>query len=291
MPRELDPGDLEALEVLNEEPEGGGDPPEGGEGDPKPNDADALRAELAELRQSQHEQSLRTVAMVSEMNATMKAMKTNNQQPAAQPTGEMTDAEMLDAAAKDPQYMPAVLEKIVGSRVDAKTDAMRKKLMGDLDRRAVDDRLKGIVSDNYADELTNQNSEILRSASEMKTMLNDLLDPSVRGTAMHDRLALLMGAATNPGAVSKREVSRIKADDDRREQQLERLSNFARSGGSSPLTPKKPKWTEDDDAIADALGFDASTPEARERILARREEQQIMAMKEGSIVGMFGGGE
>lgn len=281
--------------VMNE---GGHMEPEGtaGEGqqqppadDKTPGAVEALKLEMEKMRTAFAEESransIRMLAHVAEL------VKQSRNPDAAKPpqTGpELNDeklAQMYQAAQENPGILPAVIRTHMDSTLKKELSTLKDDLVGMLDKREADAMLRNKLGE-YADDFSSTSSKIMPKVPEAKEMLKRFLSPEVIGTEVHDRLAYLLAAGTNPQLVGEREMMRLKAEEEAREQQRMRMSDLG--GGGGKAAAKDPTLTDEDRELFTFYGLDINDPAIVKEILEAKKTERLPALDGSNVIG-FGG--
>lgn len=273
-------GDEEFLSDLEQhlqdpEPEEGGSGEEGEEGK-KGEETPEWREAFDRLRSENEDRTLQIMATLSQM---MQGKK-GEEAPAALPADS---DEAMEKAWKLAQEMPDLLPQLVQetSKRSAKgeKEALKKEILAHLDRRQFDETLGGLISGNYSEDLKDRTSEILAETPRIKKMLEGVLDPSVRGTPLHDKMALIMAAGAKPEAVTKRMGAKIKAAEEARQARLNRLTQLGIGGRGKSPDSKEPSITESDKDLAERFGMNLEDPKVREKLLRYKKTESLTGIR------------
>lgn len=269
--------DLDA--TLNDEGDQGddehqedGEGTEGKETQPTPE----WRQAFDQLRSENEDRTLQIMATLSQIMQGREGKETSAPAP-------VDSDEAMEKAWKLAQEMPDLLPQLVketSSRsVKGEKESLKKEILAHLDRRQFDETLGGVITSNYSEDLKDRASEILAETPRLKKMLEGVLDPSVRGTPLHDKMALIMAAGAKPEAVTKRMSAKIKAAEEARQARLNRLSQFGIGGRGKPTEPKEPTITDADRDLAERYKINLEDPKVRERLLRYKQTERLTGIR------------
>lgn len=195
------------------------------------------------------------------------------QQPAApvKESQKLTPEQWKALVQQAPQALPDVIRAELAGSFDQKFEELRASILGGLQRDRVDQHLGSILERHYAKELANPQSPLYREAAEMKAQLAGMLDPSVRGTIQHDKLATLLALAASPNIVAKNALARRREDEQRRQKKIDRLTQMAGISRGGQIPEKEPELDTD---LANLYGINLGDEKVKTR-LARN----VKAMK------------
>ena len=232
------------------------------------------RAELDRVRAQVEERNVQVMSILSDLARNLKpgappAVKPENGNAAG------NDIERWRMTKDVPEAMPILVEEKVNQLLGDRLKEFESNLMTGLNRRDAGREISGRIRTNYSEDIADRDSEIIRNTPAAKQLLDTILDPSVRGTDIHDQLAYLLAAASNPRAVAKREVARVKTDREARDAAAQRSGAFSGVGGGRNPADKEPEIDDTDEEIARKLGVNLKDEKVRARILASKKTERL----------------
>jgi hypothetical protein len=257
------------------------DEPEGeeGKGDGKETEAPAWQTEIGKLRDEFRQgQSTNQMQVMQALSAAVG--KKDAAPPKEDEISPNDQAALHKLALENPAVMQALIDRNVEKAVAAKTAKIEDQLAAKMARNGAADYLRSQVYELYGDEIKDQNSEIMRTIGTVQAKLRTMLDPSMIGTQQEAELSVLLAAALNPKAVSKRQRSRDDAFEKTRAQRLARAAAMAGLGGREQKDDGK--FSDDELELFDRFGLDL-TKDGPE-ILANRKRTRMNYMNKGQLM-------
>lgn len=234
-----------------------------------------------DLEKKIEEQAFLTIAQIGELRGKLGSQERQAPPPSKE---EVSDADLIEAAKQDPGLMAAVIDKIVERRLTSQGSELESRILGKLDRSRLGSTLESRIIENYEDEIRDRQSPILQEAARLKRELAGVLDPSVRDTDIHDRLAFLMAAGLNPDRVHERVSSRTEALKGQRERQIQQLRSLI-AGGDGSGDESALDVTDGDLEIAERLNINLRDPKTRERFLKLKKSERLIGTAGAELLG------
>jgi len=274
----LMPDEIEALF------EGGGEEPEGEE-DAEPVRKESSAAggsadEIAVLKQAIEEMKASMAGQKAETSQVMNLLSGVMNRPSApaiaspqvpestKQSEEDKRAAMEFAIKHSPELLGKLLEKDFESLSDKRLAAFEQKLEKKMSLSSLGKHLSENVLSHYNEELGKGDSELIRSAAQVKRDIAGLLDKDVVGTDLHDKLSFAIAAAGNPSVAAKIHSSRQATREAALEEARQRLSQLV--GGGRSFSRSEQEITDEDRDIAKEWEIDIDDEDTRKRILARK---------------------
>lgn len=198
------------------------------------------------------------------------------------------------AVKNKPELVPELLERRDAVRDEILVERASERAYKRNGSRNAADSLRGRLWDTYSDDLRDPQSRIAADAERHKDSVMEMLgeymtDEQIarfRDSKDADGLAYLVSAGLNPSEVSKREVARDRAKEERRQKIRERLAGISRSGGHGRI-PTKPAITDEDEELAEIYDIDLKDEKTREQILGYKETEHLQGL--GGELRLAGG--
>jgi len=198
--------------------------------------------------------------MPAQTAAIVKSVLEAQKSPEPEPEQPENMAEVWKMAGQSPELFQALVDKQIEDARQRERTSLKAEMADMLTRRDADYDVATSLG-KHSEDLQDRESEIMRGVPQAERTLAAYLKSDVAGSDVHKKLAYLLAAAANPEAVSKRHVSRAKAERESRDAMINRAS-MGGAGGSG-VRPRTAKVNED---IMAGLGMDLGDKAIRARI-------------------------
>lgn len=282
---------LESAESQDEDAdEGEGEGAEGDASQPWAAKLRELEVKNAQLAQQREDDRYTYLAQLAELKGSMGALN-QPKAPAPQPKGGDVDLqEAMKLLPQHPEILPELLERLVEERLGSVRSSIKDEITSDMGRRTADQRLRGIINENYADDIKpGAKSPLLGKTLEMRDLLRPFLDRQFHGSEEENRLAFLLAGAANPAVQAERFASRKVTEDRKSEELIRRLSALSGSSGGGTDRGPVDRITDDDREIARGMNIDLDDEKAAQKFLkykqANAQRGGLALVSDGQLLG------
>lgn len=241
----------------------------GAEGD-KGGTAD-WKAETEKLKSQLEDQKIQVVSLIGEVLRNQRAALGPG--PAEVKPPEGVTPEQWRLIQQVPELAPALLRRDLGPDLDARDRKVEERILDQLQRRELGDRLGKVLTQHYDEEIRDPNSPVIRTAQEVRNLIAPLLDPTERNGDRHNQLSVLIAAAMHPEVVTKRTSARMKASEEARQAALSRINAMGGGRGGGP--PKEPEIGDEELEVGRRLGLNMDDENVRKRILGGMKSETL----------------
>jgi hypothetical protein len=232
---------------------------------------EALKQQNQKLAEQMEERTLQTIAMLSKLNDNKQS-----QAPVVESVKAQTDINQLYSMVKDtPELLPHIIKRQLDESVSQQLAGFRSQLDTDMARKDTKRALVQVLTEKYGEDLRDPKSPILQDAARLKATIAPLLAPELVNTDVHDQIALIMAAGSNPELSGKRQFERMKSEEAARSEAAKRAS----LGGGLTSRRAEPEWTAEDDELAAKFGLDITKPGVKDRLMGYKKSQTLMGIR------------
>jgi hypothetical protein len=176
------------------------------------------------------------------------------------------------AMEKDPSLIPQLIAKQISDAQASQTDEIRKIIKAERSQAETKNEIGGQVGKYYGQSLSDPNNPITKTAQALMPKIRQMMAPGTDEETIR-YVAVGMAAAQNPQEAAKTVAAQSTVAEERRLDQVQRLSAAVPRSSSGEIAQGRAQLTQEDLDTFAVYDLDPSNPEHREMIAQFKQNQ------------------